>query len=483
MKNNNFKDLSYLLSSRIKNIKKTFFECAYENYDNENLIFLGGGFPLPNQFPFEKLSVEFLQPQFNKEKVEKTFNFDIFNNKEFNDRNFNDIELSRSLQYGNSKGHPEIIDFLKQHTNIFHKVPYSDWNLVPSIGNTMAFEIVLRSFMENDDIILIEEYTFPSILKILEFYSTNIISVPMDNEGIIPSKLEKILKSLNKKPKLLYTIPTGHNPIGCSIDLERKRKIYKLAAEYDFVIVEDESYYFLQLDFYNQNKLLRNKGRIISHEEYINILTPSFLSIDYEGRVVRLESFSKTLAPGVRFSWIIGQDSLIKSFIKLNEISFQTPCGFSLSIINGLLQRWGHDGFIDRLISLRHEYSYKRDVAIDALINYLPKNVVSFKTPNAGMFFTFFIKTKLHPKFSTDFQNDPSKVEQAVHKQFIKQGVSVIPGSWFKSKTSEILKKNDFYEIMTDELFFRGTYASVLKKQLINGIKLIAEAIRIEYNV
>lgn len=126
-----------------------------------------------------------------------------------------------------------------------------------------------------------------------------IITVPIDEHGIIPSKLAQILEEYysdkkNRPIKFLYCIPTGHNPSGATLTAERKRQIYKLAQKYDFLILEDDPYYYL------------NFGSEKSDSEV------TFLSIDTDGRVLRFDSLSKVMSSGLRIGWLTGPKSLIE---------------------------------------------------------------------------------------------------------------------------------------------------------------------------
>ena len=56
------------------------------------------------------------------------------------------IELARSLQYGSTFGLPEFLQFIKEHTDMVHKVPYENWDVIVSVGNTEAWDSTLRTF-------------------------------------------------------------------------------------------------------------------------------------------------------------------------------------------------------------------------------------------------------------------------------------------------------------------------------------------------
>lgn len=356
-----------------------------------------------------------------------------------------------------------------------HNVPYEEWDVALTIGNTQSWEACIRTFCNPGDSILLEEFTFPSAVECAKNLQVNFVPVKMDAYGIIPSALDELLANWDSSkplPKLLYTICTGQNPTGSSLNNERRREIYKIACKYDFIIVEDEPYYFLQMEEYKQGAESSVKSQ--THEEFLSALVKSFISMDVEGRVLRLDSLSKVLAPGSRIGWIVGQKPLLERFIRLHEVSIQAPSGFSQSIVQGLLARWGQSGYIDWLIALRKEYTIKRDFTIKCLEKNMPKEVVSWTPPIAGMFFTITIDASKHPKFE-EFGKDPLKIEDAVYEHGLKEGCLMIPGSWFLAPNAEKSKEPHF--------FFRGTYAAVPLETLGVGLERFAKAIRAEFGL
>lgn len=482
-------DLSHLLSKEALRRKNSPLKSAFKYFNLPGMTFLGGGLPLPDYFPFEKVEADVPTPPFAKGIGAKVTDENKTEVKVWRDAKSNDaksIELARSLQYGRTDGQPEMLEFLKEHTERIHNVPYSNWDLIVSIGNTEAWDSTLRTFVTEGDAILVEEFSFSSALECAQAQGAITVPVAMDAEGMVPEALEKQLDQwVGPKPKLLYTICTGQNPTGSCLSKERRKAIYEIACKHDFIIIEDEPYYFLQMEPYIEDESKREGKKVHNHEEFVKALAPSFLSMDVEGRVIRLDSFSKILAPGIRIGWIIGQADLLERYVRLHEVSIQCPAGLTVSLTNGVLQKWGQSGYLDWLIGLRAEYTHKRDVAIDAVRDFFPKEVISYVPPVAGMFFTVSFDVTKHPKFKTEFNENPLKVESAIYEQGLKQGCLMIPGSWFKAegKTNppqpeledEVHKKNS--------IFFRGTYAAVPLDDLRHGLEKFGTAIRTEFGL
>lgn len=147
---------------------------------------------------------------------------------------------------------------------------------------------------------------------------------------------------------MLTPLSLGHNPTGIVLSIERKKEIYAVCSKYDVVIVEDEPYWYLQFPSAAieeaksrglpppmptpQHKPGRSSGYA-----FLDSLTPSFLSLDTDGRVVRLDTFSKTVAPGCRLGWITAQPALIERFERIAESTTQQPSGFVQGLISELV--------------------------------------------------------------------------------------------------------------------------------------------------
>lgn len=488
-------DFSHLYSDETKARKPSQLKTCIHLFHDPNIVFLGGGLPMSDFFPWDNLRIDAALPPFANGigaplsgSGEDSMGVMV---KKHNTE-AGDIPLARALQYGFSAGQPELIEFLKEHTKVIHDLKYSDWNVVATAGNTNAWESTLRVFCNRGDVILAEAHSFSSSLSSAEAQGVTVFPVPIDQDGIIPEKLEKILDDWTPgapKPKLLYTIPTGQNPTGTSLADHRKVEIYRIAQKHDLIIIEDEPYYFLQMEPYvedlQKRQELRNKPKQ-TQEQFLKSLANTFLSLDTEGRVIRMDSFSKVLAPGTRLGWLTGSKALLQKYVELHEMTIQAPAGFTQVVVASTLRRWGQEGYLDWLIGLRHEYTAKRDCAIDALHKYLPKSsAFVVNPPIAGMFFTVDIDASAHPDFATKFGSDPSLVEKAIYDRAIASQVLVVPGSWFKTNGETVPPQPTASRSINNpnEIFFRGTYAAVVPEKLVEGLKRLSQALAEEFKI
>jgi aromatic amino acid aminotransferase I len=194
-----------------------------------------------------------------------------------------------------------------------------------------------------------------------------------------------------KKPHILYTVPTGQNPSGATQGLERRREIYGIAQKHDVYILEDDPYYFIQMLPNTSNDDEEPKPSApASPSAFVSALVPSFLRLDTDGRVLRMDSFSKIIAPGTRTGWVTASQQIVDRFVRAHETSLQNPSGFSQIMLFKLLREgWGHAGMMAWLFHLQLEYTRRRNGLMAACEKYLPQKIVSWSPPRAG----FFVRT------------------------------------------------------------------------------------------
>lgn len=257
------------------------------------------------------------------------------------------------------------------------------------------------------DYILVEEYTYPTVYETGVPMGYKFATVRMDELGIIPAELDSVLTNWSererngKKPVLLYTIPCGQNPSGATQPIERKHEIYAVAQKHGVYILEDDPYYFIQMPPYKSSLLPLDEKQSLepetdsfptSVEQFARALIPSYLSIDTDGRVFRMDSFSKIIAPGTRMGWVTASEQVIERMVRAHEVSVQNPSGFSqIAIFKLLHDTWGHVGFVKWLRHLQKEYTRRRNTMFDSFERYLPHQVVTWNPPTAGFFVSLLL--------------------------------------------------------------------------------------------
>jgi aromatic amino acid aminotransferase I len=441
------------------------------------IISLGGGLPSSEYFPFEELSLKVPKIGHFSEADTKDSGVVITAGKHDLVEDKSIFDISTAFNYGQGSGAAQLLRWITEHTELVHNPPYQDWRCTMSIGSTSALDMALRMLSRPGDMMLSEEYTFSAAVETALPLGVRVAGVPMDAEGLLPDAMDSLLSNWDvaargaRKPHLLYTVPSGQNPTGATQSAVRRRAIYDVCQRHDVYIIEDEPYYFLQMAPYQPDSPSTLPPPPASHAEFLANLVPSYLSMDVDGRVMRLDSFSKVLSPGSRVGWVTASQQLVEKYQKHADVSTQGPAGMSQLIVWKLLdEHWGHAGYLDWLIHIRMEYTKRRNVILQACDKYLPKDVVSWQAPMAGMFHWMQIDFTKHPDYPA---KEIETIEEEIFLKTTTCGTLVIPGSWFYANNED--------EHST--LFFRATYAAAPAEKIDEGIRRFGEAIRAEFGL
>ncbi|KAI1647217.1 PLP-dependent transferase [Daldinia loculata] len=319
------------------------------------------------------------------------------------------IDLASALQYGQADGYPPLLSFVREFTRdyLHPNVPYRGGpEVIFTVGSTDGMSKTLEVFSNvwaegKNDIrerpgLLCEVFMYANVLTQAQPRGIQAVPIEMDDGGMLPygpGSLEDTLAnwdhSKGKRPHLLYTVTMGHNPTSGVLSLERRRELYSICSKYDVIIIEDDPYWYLQ---YPSAAVEEAKARGLpipepkvantlerkSGYEYLDSLAPSFLSIDIDGRVVRLDTFSKTVAPGCRMGWITSSPAICERILRVSETGTQQPSGFVQVVVaetimgpqpeaspafaarsakhRATFSGWKMDGWVRWLAGLRGQY-------------------------------------------------------------------------------------------------------------------------------
>ncbi|KAB5563081.1 aromatic amino acid aminotransferase [Coniochaeta sp. 2T2.1] len=278
------------------------------------------------------------------------------------------VDLESALQYGTAEGYPPLHSWIRQFTreHLHPNVPYEGGpEVILTVGSTDGMSKSLELFINpwipgRDDPrdrpgLLCENFVYGNVLTQAAPKGVAIVAIEADEGGMVVSGkggLEDVLANWDyangKRPNLMYTVTMGHNPTGIVLSLERRKEIYAVCSRYDVIIIEDDPYWYLQFPSAETGEAASRglpapepkqpfKPAKSSGFPYLDSLVPSFLSIDIDGRVVRLDTFSKTIAPGCRLGWITAQPGLVANYLRIAETSTQQPSGFVQSMVAELV--------------------------------------------------------------------------------------------------------------------------------------------------
>ncbi|KAF5667706.1 aromatic amino acid aminotransferase I [Fusarium denticulatum] len=452
--------------SRESNRPPCILKQAAGYINTPGLISLGGGLPSSEYFPISEIAMRIPTPPNLSEKqhilsspasteqIARIGKYDTGNGT-------SDYDISIAFNYGQTTGSPQMVRWITEHVDLVYNPPYADWAVCLTVGSTGALEQTVRMLCDRsrNDSILTEEYTFATAMETFVPQGIKTFGVKMDEEGLLPSHMDHVLATWDeeargaRKPHLLYTVPSGQNPTGATQSLERRREIYSVCQKHNIFIIEDEPYYFIQMKPYT------GRGTEVAESEtvddFLTSLVPSYLSMDSDGRVLRMDSFSKVLVPGSRMGWITASNEVIQKYLCHAEVANQGPSGISQLIVWKLVdETWGHEGYIKWLINLRTNYTRRRNALLAACEDYLPTDIVSWTPPAAGMFLWLRLDHIKHPDYR---HRSLSEIEEEIFQHSIKQGVLFARGSWFRAEAHKEL----------NELFLRVTFASAAEEEII----------------
>ncbi|MEA3559483.1 MAG: PLP-dependent aminotransferase family protein, partial [Candidatus Thermoplasmatota archaeon] len=274
-------------------------------------------------------------------------------------------EPHKALQYGSTEGVPGLREEIASRLKNKLGIDGDRDNILITVGSQQGLDLLGRLFIGSRSTIAMEAPTYLGALNAFNAYDPTIASIPLDDDGMQVDHLEDYLETVQKHSillKFLYTIPTFHNPAGVCMSRSRRKKLIDLSHEYDFLIIEDDPYGELR---YTGEKL------------------PALASMDKEGRVIYLGTFSKTLAPGFRIAWTYGPKPVIdKMVISKQAVDLCAP-PFTQHIAKEYLRRGYIDQHLNTIIDL---YGRKQRLMTKAMDEHMPKEYIRWPVPEGGMF-------------------------------------------------------------------------------------------------
>jgi DNA-binding transcriptional MocR family regulator len=252
------------------------------------------------------------------------------------------------LSYGPGGGYGPLREWLAER----HGVEPS--RVVITSGSLQGFVFLAERLVRPGTGVLVEAPTYDRPLKILTRLGAEIVTVPMDEEGLIPDELPE------GEFAFLYTIPTFQNPSGRTLSVERRRRLAELAAERNLLVLEDDPY-----------GLVRYDGDPL----------PSVFELS-GGQVAYCSSFSKTVAPGVRVGWYVLPAELAAEIEALAVSTYISPPYLSQATVLEFLRRDSFEPNLERVNGLLRE---RRDAMLEALARELPEDA-SWTQPEGGYF-------------------------------------------------------------------------------------------------
>jgi 2-aminoadipate transaminase len=270
-----------------------------------------------------------------------------------------------ALQYGPEQGYGPLIDYLRAKLLREEGLSLERPQIMLTGGSAQALDHLCTIFSRPGDLVLVEAPTYHETLQIFRDHGLRPMQVCTDRHGLQVEALTERLETLawhGERARFLYIIPNFQNPSGITLDGDRRPAVLDLAERFDLLILEDDVY------------------RDLVYESEV---PPSLFALDGDRRVLRIGSFSKILAPGVRMGWLMGPEGLIERLI---GSGLRCMGGGANPLVANILATYCQQGLLEPHIEhLRQVYCERRDVALAALAAHMPTGT-SWTEPRGGFF-------------------------------------------------------------------------------------------------
>ncbi|KAJ3565954.1 hypothetical protein NP233_g7312 [Leucocoprinus birnbaumii] len=384
------------------------------------IISLLAGKPNPTTFPITSLTFSARSPYSSSPADETTYSL-------------TPGELALGLQYADAAGIKPFLEWCYGLQEISHgRKKGEGWSVFVGVGSLDLIYKAIHALVDYGDPVLIESPTYSGVLSIFQNLHCNLVDVETDSQGISAASLRSILENWPTEKPPAESI-CGNNPTGVTATLERRVEVLKLAHEFDFIILEDDPYYYL---YYGSE-----------------LRPPSYFSLEKQilpetGRVLRFDSLSKVFSAGMRLGFASGPEPILTAIGIHTETSTSQTSSLTQMIAYKVLSSWGYDGFKIHTKRLSDFYREKRDVYQAAMMKYLD-GYVEWTQPEAGMFFWFKLK------LSND-RDEANDSESAIRGTAFKNGVLALPGTVFLPNGSKTAYVRASFSLNTEEEVFEG---------------------------
>lgn len=326
--------MEYQLSDRILGVKPSAIREILKMSSDPSVIAFSAGNPAPEAFPVDTI----------KEIVE-----DIFTRNPIG-----------ALQYSVTEGYLPLRQALEKLCAGRYGISMEDNQVIVVSGAQQGIELSCKILCNEGDTVLCENPSFIGSLNSFRSFGVNTQGVELEKDGIHLGRLEEALAG-NPKVKLLYLIPNFQNPSGGTMSWEKRKAVYELACRWNVMILEDNPYGELRF----------------SGEEI-----PSIKSIDREGRVIYVGSFSKILSPGLRVGYAVMNPGLVGKFTVAKQCSDVHTAILNQMICHKFLTEYDLN---THLAGMRQIYRKKCELMLSQMREHFSSQI-SYSVPEGGLF-------------------------------------------------------------------------------------------------
>jgi len=327
-------------SQRVSGAKRSAIRELLKLTEQPDIISFGGGLPAAESFPHEELA-------------------EIAHREWMNN-------YANVLQYGTTEGSRTLRDAFGEWLRA-QGIDATRDQLLVTAASQQGLDLLCKAFFDPGDVMFCGLPTYLGAIQAFSLFQIDKIGVLLEDDGMNIDDLEKKIaeaKRSGKQMKGIYVIPDFQNPSGITLSLEKRRQMLEIAKREDLLIFEDNPY---------------------GHLRFAGESIPSIYSMDTEGRVIMLLTFSKILSAGLRLAVMIAsRPDFMDALVRTKQATDLCTSKLTQHLAARYMLDYGLDQHLDEIRPLYHE---KRDAMIDALEKYMPKDEdIRWTHPDGGLF-------------------------------------------------------------------------------------------------
>jgi len=326
------------------------------------------------------------------------------------------------LGYDNPQGYVPLRQALVSYLDRHRGIQTTESSIMITSGSQQSLYLITQCLLSPGDAVAIEDPSYCYSLPMFQSAGLRLFRLPVDRHGACPDDIRALYKK--HRIRMVFMNPNFQNPTGTVLSMERRKRLFDVASELGLPIVEDDPFSLTAFD---------------------GAAPPPLKSMDSNGSVLYIGSFSKMAASGMRVGWMVAPNAIVE---RLADARQQMDFGLSVIPQQVAAQFIQSSYFEPHLERLRMRLQFKRDLLIEALRKELP-DLAKFTAPQGGLHLWCKLQCDVH---------DGKLLEEA-----IKRGVVFVPGSVYGS----------------DSGYIRFTYARAVTEEIGDGISKFAEALRV----
>jgi len=338
-----------------------------ESLTNKELISFGGGAPAIEAYPL---------------KVIQEITQSVLKNEE---------KAVQAFSYGPTIGLPSLRKAVQKNLLSPNGISAEIDEIMITAGGIQGLFLVGKLYLNSGDVVLVEAPTFIHAKMVFDSFEVELQSCPMDKDGLNIKVLEAKIKKYH--PKIIYTMPTFHNPTGISMSIKKRKQLARLAETYDVIILEDDPY----------SEIRYSGEKVKAIKAYTN-----------SKNIIYANSFSKIFSPGARLGYLVADSEIMQELVEMKLATDTCTNGLTQTICAEFFNKGHYPSHLKNICTI---YKSRRDVMAKAIDLYFPEGT-KHTSPDGGFYIWVELPEKLDGRKLLPVANEEVKITYSIGSDF-----------------------------------------------------------------